>query len=73
MAWEARAAARETELPALVYLRLSLYLRPSSDLTAVTLASLFEQLKQSDQAIAAYQLVPSSSPLKMARRHPDRA
>src|ERR1700722_353326 len=42
------------ELPALVYLRLSLYLRPSSDLTAVTLASLFEQLKQSDQAIAAY-------------------
>ena len=53
------------ELPALVYLRLSLYLRPSNDLTAVTLASLFEQLKQSDQVIAAYQLVPSSSPLKM--------
>jgi tetratricopeptide (TPR) repeat protein len=52
------------ELPALVYLRLSLYLRPSSDLTAVTLASLFDQLKQSDQAIAAYRLVPSSSPLK---------
>jgi tetratricopeptide (TPR) repeat protein len=53
------------ELPALVYLRLSLYLRPSSDLTAVTLASLFEQLKQGDQVIAAYQLVPSSSPLKL--------
>jgi tetratricopeptide (TPR) repeat protein len=53
------------ELPALVYLRLSLYLRPSSDLTAVTLASLFDQLKQSDQAIAAYRLVPPSSPLKM--------
>ncbi len=53
------------QLPALVYLRLSLYLRPSSDLTAVTLASLFEQLKQSDQVIAAYQLVPASSPLKM--------
>jgi tetratricopeptide (TPR) repeat protein len=53
------------ELPALVYLRLSLYLRPSSDLTAVTLASLFDQLKQSDQAIAAYQLVPLSSPLKV--------
>ena len=53
------------ELPALVYLRLSLYLRPSSDLTAVTLASLFEQLKQGDQVIAAYQLVPTSSPLKM--------
>src|SRR5271168_4248384 len=53
------------ELPALVYLRLSLYLRPSSDVTAVTLASLFEQLRQSDQAIAAYRLVPASSPLKM--------
>lgn len=53
------------ELPALVYLRLSLYLRPSSDLTAVTLASLFEQLKQGRQAVTAYQLVPSSSPLKM--------
>ena len=53
------------ELPALVYLRLSLYLRPSSDLTAVTLASLFEQLRQSDQVIAAYQLVPMASPLKM--------
>ena len=54
------------QLPALVYLRLSLYLRPSSDLTAVTLASLFEQLKENDQVIAAYRLVPSSSPLKMA-------
>ena len=53
------------ELPALVYLRLSLYLRPSSDLTAVTLASLFEQLRESDQVIAAYELVPLSSPLKL--------
>jgi tetratricopeptide (TPR) repeat protein len=53
------------ELPALVYLRLSLYLRPTSDLTAVTLASLFEQLRQGDQVIAAYQLVPTASPLKM--------
>jgi tetratricopeptide (TPR) repeat protein len=53
------------ELPALVYLRLSLYLRPSNDLTAVTLASLFEQLKQGDQVMAAYQMVPASSPLKL--------
>jgi tetratricopeptide (TPR) repeat protein len=56
---------QEDELPALIYLRLSLYLRPTSDLTAVTLASLFEQLKQGEQVIAAYQLVPASSPLKM--------
>jgi tetratricopeptide (TPR) repeat protein len=53
------------ELPALVYLRLSLYLRPGNDLTAVTLASLFEQLKQDEQVIAAYEMVPASSPLKM--------
>jgi tetratricopeptide (TPR) repeat protein len=53
------------ELPALVYLRLSLYLRPSNDLTAVTLASLFEQLKQGDQVMAAYHMVPASSPLKL--------
>src|SRR5271154_1100560 len=53
------------ELPALVYLRLSLYLRPSNDLTAVTLASLFEQLKQGEQVIAAYQMVSASSPLKL--------
>jgi tetratricopeptide (TPR) repeat protein len=52
------------ELPALVYLRMSLYLRPSNDLAAVTLASLFDQLKQGDQAIGAYQTVSTSSPLK---------
>jgi tetratricopeptide (TPR) repeat protein len=52
------------ELPALIYLRLSLYLRPSSDLTAVTLASLFERMKQSEQAIEAYQKVLASSPFR---------
>src|SRR5208337_5269410 len=52
------------ELPALIYLRLSLYLRPANDLTAVTLANLFEQMKRGEQAITAYQLVPLSSPLR---------
>ena len=52
------------ELPALIYLRLSLYLRPSSDITAVTLANLFEQMKQGEQAIATYKLVPTTSPLR---------
>ena len=52
------------ELPALIYLRLSLYLRPSNDLSAVTLANLFEQMKQNEQAIAAYRLLPATSPLK---------
>ena len=61
------------ELPALVYLRLSLYLRPSSDLTAVTLASLFEQLKQGDQVIAAYEMVPVVIAVENGRGYPDRA
>ena len=66
MGSEAPGSRQGDELPALVYLRLSLYLRPSSDLTAVTLGSLFEQLKQPDQVIAAYELVPEGSPLKMS-------
>ena len=52
------------ELPALIYLRLSMYLRPGDDLTAVTLANLFDQMKQGDQAIAAYGAVPQGSPLR---------
>ena len=52
------------ELPALIYLRLSLYLRPADDLTEVTLANLFEQMKRSDDAMAAYKAVPETSPLR---------
>ncbi|RBP09840.1 Flp pilus assembly protein TadD [Roseiarcus fermentans] len=52
------------ELPALVYLRLSLFLRPGDDLTAVTLANLFEEMKKDDLAIAAYEAVPATSPLR---------
>lgn len=52
------------ELPALVYLRLSLFLRPGDDLTAVTLANLFEEMKKDDLAVAAYEAVPATSPLR---------
>ena len=52
------------ELPALIYLRLSMYLRPGDDLTAVTLANLFDQMKQGDEAITAYGAVPQGSPLR---------
>ena len=51
------------ELPALVYLRLSLFLRPGDDLTSVTLANLFEEMKKDELAIAAYEAVPAASPL----------
>ena len=52
------------ELPALIYLRLSLYLRPANDIVIVTLANLFEQMKRGEQAVAAYELVPQTSPLR---------
>lgn len=52
------------ELPAVIYLRLSLYLRPGNDLATVTLANLLEQMKQGEQAISLYDSVPATSPLK---------
>ncbi len=51
------------ELAAMVYLRLSLYLAPQNSLAVVTLAGIFERLKQNEQAIDVYQTVPDTSPL----------
>jgi tetratricopeptide (TPR) repeat protein len=52
------------ELAALIYLRLALHLRPDHALAAVTVADLYEQLKQNQAAIAAYDMVPASSPMR---------
>jgi tetratricopeptide (TPR) repeat protein len=52
------------ELAALIYLRLALYLRPDHALAAVTVADLYEQLKQSQSAIDAYEMVPDASPMR---------
>ena len=52
------------ELAALIYLRLALYLRPDHALAAVTVADLYEQLKQNEAAIEAYELVPEGSPMR---------
>jgi tetratricopeptide (TPR) repeat protein len=52
------------ELAALIYLRLALYLRPDHALAAVTVADLYEQLKQNEAAIEAYELVPETSPMR---------
>lgn len=48
---------------ALIYSRLALELRPNDELSQVSLAAIYEQLKQYDRAIAIYRAVPSSSPL----------
>jgi tetratricopeptide (TPR) repeat protein len=52
------------ELAALVYLRMALYLRPDHALAAVTVADLYEQLKQGAAAIDSYELVPPSSTMR---------
>ena len=52
------------ELAALIYLRLSLYLAPENGLAMVTLADTYSRLKQNEQAIDVYDMIPASSPLK---------
>ena len=61
------------ELPALVYLRLSLYLRPSSDLTAVTLG---ESLRAAEAKRPGHRSLPIGSVIIAAengRRYPNRS
>jgi tetratricopeptide (TPR) repeat protein len=53
------------ELPALIYLRLSQALAPDNVLTIFTLADIYERLKQEESAIALYDSVPESSPLRV--------
>lgn len=48
----------------IVYLQLALYLEPDHSMALVTLADIYDQLNQFDEAIAAYNRVPDSSPLK---------
>lgn len=52
------------ELASLIYLRLALQLNPDHSLALVTMADVFERMKQTEQAIAVLQRVPAASPLK---------
>jgi tetratricopeptide (TPR) repeat protein len=47
----------------LVYLQLSLYLKPDHALALLSLADLYESLKKPDIAIKVYERVPANSPL----------
>ncbi len=49
---------------ALVYLQLAIWLNPDHPFASLTLADLYEQLKQPKKAIEVYEAVPASSPLK---------
>ncbi|WP_245412116.1 tetratricopeptide repeat protein [Methylocella silvestris] len=53
------------ELAAMIYLRLSLYLAPQNSLAIITLADLYERIKQNEQAIDVYALVPEKDPQRI--------
>ena len=52
------------ELPAIVYLRLALYLNPEHALALVTLADVLERLKQTERAVEVYSRIPETSPVR---------
>ncbi len=52
------------ELAAMLYLRLSLWMDPTNGLTVITLADVYDRLKQPERANDTYEMVPDSSPLK---------
>ena len=53
------------ELPAVVYLRLALYLAPEHALARLTLADILDRMKQTDRANEAYAQIPTTSPLRL--------
>ncbi len=57
---------------ALVYLQVALWLYPDHPLAGLTLADLYEQMKQPEKAIEVYLKVPDSSPLKANAEVPAR-
>lgn len=53
------------EIAAMVYLRLSLYLWPRNGIATITLADIYDRLKQNEIAISIYEGVPDQSPLRV--------
>ncbi|WP_036289214.1 tetratricopeptide repeat protein [Methylosinus sp. PW1] len=53
------------ELASLIYLRLSLFLAPDNALATITLADIYERMKQEEIAIDLYDSVPKDSPLRV--------
>ena len=53
------------ELPAVIYLRLALYLAPDHALARLTLADTLDRMKQPERANEAYAQIPTDSPLKL--------
>lgn len=55
---------RGQELVPMIYLRLAIYLRPDHSLAIVSLADIYDRLKQYERAIDVYDLMPKNSPLR---------
>ncbi|GJE26777.1 Beta-barrel assembly-enhancing protease [Methylobacterium organophilum] len=53
------------ELPAVVYLRLALYLAPEHAIARLTLADTLDRMKQAERSNEAYAQIPAASPLKL--------
>jgi len=51
-------------LIAMIYLRLSLGLAPDNAMAIITLADIYERVKQNERALEVYEMVPESSPLR---------
>ena len=52
------------EIASMIYLRLSLYLKPDNGLAQLTLADLYERLKQDELAIDTYELIADNDALR---------
>jgi tetratricopeptide (TPR) repeat protein len=52
------------ELTAIIYLRLALHLNPGHELALVTLADVYERLKQYDRANEIFARIPKDSPIR---------
>ncbi len=52
------------EAAALLYLRLAIYLDPNHDLAILTLGDILERARQPEDAVAVYENMPDSSPLR---------
>ena len=53
------------ELAAMIYLRLSLFLAPQNSIATLTLADIYERIKQYERAVDVYNSVPQNDPLRI--------
>ena len=53
------------ELAAMIYLRLSLFLSPQNSIATLTLADIYERIKQYERAVDVYNTVPATDPLRI--------